>query len=167
MNAKIIILNSGAECIVDEDMFDFLNQWNWYENKGKSMSYVTRVFWSPFLKKRVNVSMHRLVLGLTDKNIMCDHINKNTLDNRKCNLRPATRSQNMSYRKAKDNGHSKYLGVQKSRKMWKAEIVHNYKQIYLGTFKTQVEAALAYNKKALELKGEFASLNIINRLSCL
>lgn len=164
---KIITLNTGVECIVDEDMFDILSMWNWYENKGKSLSYASRVFWSPFFKKKVNIQMHRIVLGITDKNLFCDHINKNTLDNRRINLRVATRAQNMSYRKAKNGAHSDYLGVQKCKKRWKAEICHNGKQIYLGTYDTQRDAALAYNRKAIELKGEFASINIINRLSCL
>ena len=71
---------------------------------------------------------------------MIDHINMDKSDNRICNLRPTTQQQNSFNTKCK--GYSKV----KSKNGWRyaARIKHNYKSIYLGTFKTEEDAINAY-----------------------
>ena len=106
--------------------------------------------------------MHREVLGLkyADK-LHVDHKNHNGLDMCKCNLRPCNHKQNQQNR-ISHNGKSKYKGVScnpRLRKKWYAQIQGPNKRIYLGAYFTEEEAALAYNKKALELFGEFAFTN--------
>lgn len=109
-------------------------------------------------------SMHRLIMRCP-KGLLVDHKNHNTLDNRRENLRICNRSENMWNRKS-TCGISKYKGVvwYKNANKWSAGIWQYDKRTYLGLFETEVEAAIAYNKKAAELFGEFACLNIIPTL---
>ena len=113
--------------------------------------------------------VHRFVLGLSkgDGKVV-DHINFNTLDNRKQNLQIVTQPQNV--RKARKIKHhdgrpttSLFKGVHRIKKAitkpWSANIKKGPKQISLGTFATEREAALAYNEAAKQLHGEFAVLN--------
>jgi len=102
--------------------------------------------------------MHNLVINIPD-GMFCDHINRNGLDNRKANLRPATHTQNVwNRRKFKPYSRSKYKGVD-DMKRWRARIRVNGKRIYLGSFKTELDAAHAYDKAARKYHREFASLN--------
>ena len=96
-----------------------------------------------------------------------DHINGNKKDNRLCNLREATRSQNKANEpKRKRKGcSSKYKGVNfiKASKRWRASGVINMKFISLGTFANEIDAATAYNRFAMETFGEFALVNNIEK----
>lgn len=92
-----------------------------------------------------------------------DHINGNKLDNRRCNLRECTvtqNNQNVTKRKTNTSG---YKGVvhRKERNLWIAQIRLNGVPKFIGSYSTPEQAALAYNKKAIELHGEFANINII------
>ena len=90
-----------------------------------------------------------------------DHINHNTLDNRRCNLRLATHGQNMA--NSRPNKGRKYKGVwQIMGKYWVAFIGKNKKQIYLGSFSTPKLAAKAYDEAARKKFGEYACLNFPN-----
>lgn len=85
-----------------------------------------------------------------------DHINRDPSDNRISNLRLATRSQNLANKKAA-GGSSEFKGVSYhcQRQRWRATI----KDVHLGLFDTEEEAARAYDNAALNLYGEFAGLN--------
>lgn len=108
------------------------------------------------------VSMHRFIMKCNDPKIRVDHINHNGLDNRRCNLRLATYKQNMANRLPSKNGTSKYLGVHKRGNYFRAQIsLGKRKSKYLGSFKTEEEAAIAYNEAAKIVHGEFANLNVI------
>lgn len=103
---------------------------------------------------------------------LIDHINGDKLDNRRCNLRLATRTENEANKKKrrtqknqiKGQPTSKYKGVSKIRgrkKCWRACIGFEGEYKSLGTYYSEEEAAQAYNKAAVELFGEFALLNKI------
>jgi hypothetical protein len=88
-----------------------------------------------------------------------DHINQNKSDNRICNLRHASRSENMFNRGKNKNNKSGIKGVHfcKCTGMWRAQMILNFKHVNIGRFKTKEEAAEAYLKKAKEHRGEFAA----------
>lgn len=108
------------------------------------------------------VKMHRLLLKVSDSK-MTDHKNDIKHDNRRSNLRICSCSENNKNLKKRKSNTSGYKGVFyiKSVDKWMAQIMKDYKGIYLGLFKNKDDAAKAYNNKATELFGEFAKLNII------
>lgn len=98
------------------------------------------------------------VIVAAQKNEVVDHINHDTLDNRRCNLRVCTNQQNSMNQRPQAGKSSKYKGVSKTIK-YQASISYNGKSIHLGVFDDEIEAAKAYDVKAKELFGEFAYLN--------
>lgn len=107
--------------------------------------------------------MHRYLLRCTDKNLVVDHINHNTLDNRKSNLRIVTRQQN-NWNLRSNTGTSKFKGVRLIERdnkyvFYASNIVYNKKSIFLGYYNTELEAAYAYNLHVKDYFGEFAYLN--------
>ena len=115
-------------------------------------------------------SLHRLILHkheLLKEKFHVDHIDRNPLNNQKNNLRLCTNAQNhWNTNKIKKKCSSKYKGVrQKTDSKWTSQIKCNGKLYYLGEYKTEREAGIAYNIKAKELFGEFSCLNIIKDVS--
>lgn len=106
------------------------------------------------------VKMHRSILGLTDPNVKVDHINHDTLDNRRINMRLATNTQNVCHARSKV-GTSRFKGVSWNmrRGRWMAGIMVNRKHKYLGLFEDEELAARAYDAAALIHFGEFAYVN--------
>lgn len=145
---KKIKLTKNKFALVDDDLFDFLNQWHWHYNRnGYAM--------------RNGMLMHRQIL----KNVKeVDHKNGNLLDNRLSNLRSCSHSQNCFNRIKSQNRSSRFKGVgfHSASSKWQAYIKINGLMKHLGLFKSQIEAAIVYNKNAKKLFGEFAKLNIIN-----
>lgn len=144
--------------MVDDEDFDYLNKTNWSLTNKKSKLSEFHYAWSGN-----RILMHRIILGVVGVGICVDHVDGNGLNNQRSNLRICTHAQNMANKKSKKNGTSKYLGVHKtpSYGKWQAKIKHDKKRIYLGSFKNEIEAALAYNEAAIKIHGEFAKLNII------
>jgi len=160
MHKTIVI--SNIKVLVDEDIFDYL--------KDKTVSLNIKYKGSTYIyvmlpNKKDPVPLHRLVMGLLDKDGQCvDHINRNPLDNRKSNLRPCTQRQNSANRAKNTRFNdvtSKYKGVCKKSGSDKFEVSirKNGKIIYLGRYENEIEAAKIYDKNAEEIHGEFAWLN--------
>ncbi len=107
--------------------------------------------------------LHRVITNCPDGYVV-DHINHNTFDNRKENLRICSNHQNrFNSNKYKNGKTSIYKGVyiDKRTNSICATLRYNRKHIHIGTFKTEIDAAIAYNEAALKYFGEFACLNFI------
>ena len=109
--------------------------------------------------------MHRHILGVNDSKVFVDHINHDTLDNRRSNLRIAGKNGNQrNARKTSKKKSSIYKGVswQSSRNKWICSIrIPEY--LFLGRFDCEKEAALVYNKAAKKYFGRFSCLNTIEQ----
>lgn len=161
---KIIELTRGYKTLVDDDDFDLLNQWKWtafvYKSDGRVRAVRNKRYGSRKENKSMAILMHRFIISAPD-GLEVDHKNLNTLDNRKENLRLATKSQNNMNRPIRANNKTGYKGVQARGNVFRARIRKDKKDYSLGQFQTAIEAAKAYNKKAIKLFGEFARLNEI------
>lgn len=112
----------------------------------------------PYAMTKNQKLIHREILKIPD-GFVCDHIDGNTLNNRKANLRVVTYAQNTWNRKRNSTNSSGYVGVTPYRGRFVSGISHQCSRINLGAFNTPEEAAAAYDLKALELRGDFAVLN--------
>lgn len=155
-NTCTITLSKGEYALVDLQDYELLSsvKWSCVVPNG-THKYAVRMDGSKY------VYMHRVIMD-AEVGTLVDHINGNTLDNRRENLRFATKSQN-SINSSKIRGISRYKGVwfRERNKPWVAEIHKDGVKYHLGSFKTEVAAAIAYNKKAVELFGDFAVENKI------
>jgi hypothetical protein len=157
---KEIKLNHKQVAIVDDEDFELLNQFKWYACKSRGHYYAERgnKVRNGIREKPGLIRMHRQVVNCPI-GMQVDHINHNTLDNRKENLRICTIRQNLCNRKTKANRDSKYKGVDYNGISWCARIGVHRNKIYLGSFKTEEQAAVAYDQAAIKHFGEFANLN--------
>lgn len=159
-----IPLTRGKYAIVDHDDFERLNKYKWYASRSSRTGgfYAARCTWDKVNKKKRTIKMHREILNPPHP-LVVDHINHSGLDNRKANLRPATKSQNCINKpiKKKKDAHSKYHGVtfQKSNNKWQAQIRTKGNPRIIGYFDDEIAAAREYDKAAQKFHGEFAVLN--------
>lgn len=111
--------------------------------------------------RQVSVRMHRLIMGVTDPEALVDHKNLDGLDNRRDNLRVATRPENGWNCPRPCTNTSGYKGVTRDPRSgrYSAEIKVHGKTLHLGRFLDPVEAARAYDKAAHRHHGPFARTN--------
>lgn len=135
--------------VVDEKDFAYLSQFCWYFHKG----YARRLVW-----KGSPVLMHREILGLKNSRMCVDHVNGNPLDNRRLNLRIASRSQNAKNQRTRPDNTSGYKGVSwhERLKMWKTQIQVNKNKKHLGVFNSKEEAYMIYVMAEEFYYGKFA-----------
>jgi hypothetical protein len=159
--AKEIILTQGKVALVDDEDYDYFNQFKWHIYKQNRNNYYARTV-IYLNKKRIPVVMHRLLVKCDG--YIIDHISGDGLDNRKCNIRVCTRSENPINRRVNINNLSGYKGVSwfKPEQKWRAQIQYKKVVYHLGCFEKRIDAARAYNEAALKYHGEFANLNKID-----
>lgn len=166
---KKIPLTQGYFALVDNEEESMLKRHKWCVSvKATGVYAVRRVTVSP--KKHRMVYMHRLLIGLKygDKK-QADHINGDTLDNRKCNLRVCNHRQNQQNSKSARHSSSKYKGVtwSKNNQKWLARICICGKSIHLGSFSSEKDAAHMYDRVALAEFKKFVKTNFSpERYSC-
>ena len=156
---KEIPLSQGLVALVDDDMYEELSQYKWHAYKHRHTYYAIRnVQFYPGC--RTTVKMHRQVMRAQSGEII-DHRDGNGLKNIRDNLRSVTNSQNCANRRSHVGSKSQYKGVSwhKQHCKWYSSIWDGKKQIFLGLFEDEIEAAKAYDRKALEVFGEFAKTN--------
>lgn len=159
---KTIELTQGKVALVDDEDYDFLMQWKWQASRTSYGFYALGYTKGPH-SKRKHLIMHRLIMN-TPRGLCVDHRDHNTLNNQKNNLRNCTTSENSKNRKHdKRKVASIYRGVRIDRRKYgvyiKANIVINKKLVHLGNFKTEEQAAVAWDCAARKYYGEFANLN--------
>lgn len=149
---KEIPLSKGLIALVDDDDFEWLSKFKWHALGGRYAANRKG-------HKGTYRYMHKMITNFK----MTDHIDGNGFNNQKTNLRFATPSQNMCNRGLQKNSTSGFKGVSFNRNIgkYRAYIKINGHQKHIGYFSDIEKAAAAYNKKALELHGEFARLNEI------
>lgn len=155
---KRVPLTRGKFALVDDEDFEWLNQWKWYCEPHRQTFYaVRRIRLSG--NKRKTIRMHRLILDAPE-GVLVDHKHGNGLDNRRFEIRLATHSENGFNRGKTVNNSSGLKGAywQKQINRWYSRITVNKKNIYLGTFSTAREASEAYKQAALKYHGDFACI---------
>lgn len=151
-------LNRGHSTLVDTVDEEIARPYSWHVNVTKWTSYAVTNFTVD--GNRTSLKLHRLIMGCYDPAIIIDHKNGNGLDNRRSNLRYATKAENCRNARPQ-GGSSQFKGVhwKKELKGWYAQIGTNGSTRALGLYATEEDAARAYNDAAAELHGEFARLN--------
>jgi hypothetical protein len=149
--AKKVPLGHGQFAIVDDEDYDKVVQYKWHIMANKAGSHMYAA---------TKLRMHRLVID-APPGIMVDHINGDTLDNRKSNLRLCTNSQNQQNTPSR-GGSSRYKGVslQKKSGKWIATFQYDGQRHYCGMWDSEEDAARAVDKKRGEVCGDFASKNL-------
>lgn len=158
---KLIPLTQGKFAMVDDEDYDFLNQFHWSVGSGgyPQRAVKTEKGWRP---KR----MHRDLLNYTtEANVMADHINGDRLDHRRSNLRLVSKAKNQQNQgKRSRKASSRFKGVYWASdiKRWRAYIspcTRSMRRQSLGCYTDEVSAAKAYDAAALKWWGEHARLN--------
>lgn len=150
--AKKIPLADGHFAIIDDEDFELVSQFKWHIMPSGGGSHIYAA---------ARIKMHRII-AKPPPGYLVDHINGDTLDNRRSNLRICTNSQNQQNTHSR-GGSSKYKGVslQKRSGKWKAGFQYNGKKYHCGLWDTEEEAARAVDAKRLEVCGEFVVLNLV------
>lgn len=161
--AKRVPLGNDLYAIVDADWFEMLMLVKWHSSKSHNKTKKQRAMTSlSFRGLGSSEFMHRVIMD-APKQMEVDHINGDALDNRRCNLRLCTSSQNKANTKkySRLGKTLKYKGTCENRYGgWETSITYKGQKKYLGTFKTAEEGARAYDAAAIVIYGEFASLNL-------
>lgn len=151
---RTIPLTRGATARVDaEDYAQLAAMGRWsLSNKGYALH------WTTLNGQRKALYMHRIIMN-APPDLQVDHINHNRLDNRRENLRFATRSENNASRHILKSNTSGFTGVSRNGNRWECRIRYQKQRIYLGSFTNPLEAAMTYDVAALFLFEDFAVLN--------
>lgn len=153
---------NGYQFIISEQDVEFIDSKSWFAQGRPGFMYVATTI-KENGKYKIKY-LHRLLFNLSDGKIFIDHINHDTLDNRRENLRLSDKRLNQVNKYKKPNCSSKYIGVTKTKSnTWQAAIRNNQTKIRLGCFKTEEAAALAYNEASIKINGNHAILNILSK----
>jgi hypothetical protein len=157
---KKIPLSQNQVALVDDELFEWLSQWKWcaaWAPTNKSY-YAVRSQWNGSGFDRFK--MHRVITD-APKNLLVDHLDKNTLNNTRANLRLCGRSGNAENMSITSRNTTGYRGVSpvKSRGTFIANIRINKKSKFLGSYRCPTSAALAYDRYAKEHGGPHWRLN--------
>ena len=155
--SKKIQLTKDQFTIVDDEDYEHLIQWKWHSSSNSNgRFYAVRT--GKMKEARKQFRIHRVITDCPE-GLVVDHINHDTLDNRKINLRICTQQQN-TYNNAnvRKKMYSRHKGVSfnKSANKYTAQIRVQKRLIHLGCFADEGSAGMAYQLAAKEYYGEFA-----------
>lgn len=161
---KIITIKSRThgthDIMVDDEDFVWLINYKWHIFKGKTGPLYAKTRYVDPLNPRKRFPMHRMILGVTDKNQHIDHRDRNSFNNQKHNLRLCSIAENSRNSFNKKQNKTGYKGVKLNPSgRYQVAIKTNGIKSYHGTYKTPEEAAKKYNELARQYHGEFAYQN--------
>lgn len=151
-DTAVIELTQGKLCMVDVADIPLICEYSWAYVKGDGCAYACA-----WILGDKRIKMHRLIKGVTDRSIKVDHASRNTMDNRRENLRIASDSNSAINRCIRITNKSGHTGVKwnKWNNAWSADICRLGKRRHLGYFDTVEEAAEVRRLAAIEEFGEF------------
>jgi len=163
---KELILTKGFVAIVDDEDFEVLSQRKWTalitgQHIKRVYAYRRQMCDNGVRKWQKMILLHRAIMLPPDRTDV-DHINGDTLDNRRSNLRLATRSQNLANNR-RALGATGYRGVTTDKRAKSARYICQCGGKNMGYFDTPEDAARRYDAVASEKFGEFAKLNFPDR----
>src|SRR3990167_1985734 len=154
-------ISKGKITIISDEDYTQLAQHKWrvYINSGKL--YAARWEKGKTMKTRKHIKMHQVIMNPL-KGLIVDHIDGDGLNNRRDNLRIVSNRQNTINRRKSVGTSSQFKGVYKAKNTikWRSYIKTNNRQIYLGMFDTEHQAALVYDLWAKDMFGQYAKLNL-------
>ncbi|MBK7360665.1 MAG: HNH endonuclease signature motif containing protein [Saprospiraceae bacterium] len=167
--------SNGYEFMIDDEYFNVVSKHKWYGLDRNGYIVIQRTGYSheSYIKNRktkgtVTIKLSRFLLGVTDRKIIVDHIDRNPLNNTISNLRICTQRENARNKSSHKNSTSKYLGVHRlmpdtidGSKRYRAKITVNKKNIHIGIYDSEESAARMYNHFAKKYFGVYANLNKI------
>ncbi len=149
-NTRLVPLTKGKFAKVDAIDYQTLRQYRW------SAMYVAGRYYAVRKKKGQSILMHRQIVNPVNH---VDHINGDSLDNRRRNLRECTNRQNSHNRGAAKANPTGLKGVAKYGDRWRSAIRYSDQSFFLGLYDTKEIAAKIYDREARKLHGAFACLN--------
>lgn len=159
MTQQIPLTKGKFALVDDEDYSSLVAMGKWCADFSGCEWRAQRTIWRA--PRRIKLYMHRILLNAPD-GVEVDHINGDSLDNRRCNLRLCSPTENQRNRSLASNNSSGYKGVywDPHRNRWIARIKVNGTRKHLGRFMSAEDAARAYDQAALRYYGEFAKTNL-------
>lgn len=156
----VVLLTQNVSTVLNTEDWVNLNQILWYAHKGSLGTFYACATKYPN-GKQTRLAIHREIMR-PQIGMVVDHINHNTLDNRKSNLRVCTPQQNQFNQQRKHTTRPGRKGVYFFKKTgkWDSQICLDGRNKHLGYFLTDIEAAQAYDNAAKTHFGEFACLNL-------
>ena len=158
---KTIPLTKGYSTIVDDDDYEELSKYSWALHVRNKKSYARTTIWNH--NKRTHVLMHRMILNHSGKESFVDHVNGDSLDNRRDNLRLCTHQENCMNRKPQSNSATGINGVTKYKDGYRVIITFQGKAYWIGYAKTIDQGREMRRVKEEELFKEFSPLKNIVR----
>lgn len=155
---KQIKLTQGRFSLIDDEDFEKVSKYKWnvsFNKRNNSFRPSTTIILN---NKKYTLLLSRFIMNCP-KGMVVDHINHNTLDNRRCNLRICTFKENIYNLKLRKSSKYGYKGISFKKNRWIVQLKKDKKYIYGGSFKDKIEAAKTYDEKAKELFGKYANLN--------